>query len=42
MKKWIIIAVVIIAAVGDFKLARGNISELNLNAVPYLKLESTF
>jgi len=31
-----------IAAVGHFKLGRGNISGLNLNAVPYLKLESTF
>ncbi len=30
-----------IAAVGDFKLTRGDMSELNLNAVPYLKLEST-
>jgi N6-L-threonylcarbamoyladenine synthase len=31
-----------IAAVGDFRLKRGETDSLGLNAIPYLKLESTF
>jgi N6-L-threonylcarbamoyladenine synthase len=31
-----------IAAAGDYRLRKGETSDLSLNAVPYLKLESTF